>query len=206
MKLSDEEYHNLKKDQVISGAIRMINDIMYKYRNSLEIYKKFRKELSREEFYKKMKVHTTKKDRVNKLQKKKYDDLEASDAYLELTKSLIKHPIYCDFIGVDIENLKEYWLPTFQFRQQMLRENKRRIGPNMERDAWLEQIILRLVKLGIKIQARRIDFVYTLFMEYDWDKYQTYIEGKVEEEFADEIKLHDIIKRIDQKVFANDNF
>ena len=205
MKLSDEEYHNLKKDQVISGAIRMINDIMYKYRNSLEIYKKFRKELSREEFYKKMKVHTTKKDRVNKLQKKKYDDLEASDAYLELTKSLIKHPIYCDFIGVDIENLKEYWLPTFQFRQQMLSENKRRTGPNIERDAWFEQIVLRLINIGVNIVERRIDFVYKLFMEYDWGKYQTYIQGEVEAEYASDDKLRDIIKKIDQKARSNLN-
>ena len=205
MKLSDEEYHNLKKDQVISGAIRMINDIMYKYRNSLEIYKKFRKELSREEFYKKMKVHTTKKDRVNKLQKKKYDDLEASDAYLELTKSLIKHPIYCDFIGVDIENLKEYWLPTFQFRQQMLSENKRRIGPNIERDVWFEQIVLRLINIGVNIVERRIDFLYKLFMEYDWDKYQTHIEGEIEAEYADEPKLRDLIKKIDQKARSNLN-
>ena len=205
MKLSNEKYQNLKKDKVISDAIIMINDIMYTVRNSLEIYKKFGNDLSREEFHEKLRARTSKKERVEKLKKKKYDDLEASDAHLELTKSLIKHPIYCDFIGVDIENLKEYWLPTFQFRQQMLSENKRRIGPNIERDVWFEQIVLRLINIGVNIVERRIDFLYKLFMEYDWDKYQTHIEGEIEAEYADEPKLRDLIKKIDQKARSNLN-
>ncbi len=174
--LSDKEYSNLKSDEWIAGCIVMLEDIM-----SVSKYK--RSEHSKDR--KKSDI-----DSINKA----VNNLEAviSDQLLSESEDIRK------MIPALKTKLKEYK----QF-QNDFNKIQRRVGHQSDRNFWIESICIRLFNLGLVIQARRVEFIYRLFYDYDFDGIRTAIESEetpdnVLDKF-DEANMKRSIRLIDNK-------
>jgi len=174
--LSDKEYSNLKSDEWIAGCIVMLEDIM-----SVSKYK--RSEHSKDR--KKIDI-----DSINKA----VNILESfiSDQLLSESEDIRK------MIPALKTKLKEYK----QF-QNDFNKIQRRVGHQSDRNFWIESICIRLFNLGLVIQARRVEFIYRLFYDYDFDGIRTAIESEetpdnVLDKF-DEANMKRSIRLIDNK-------
>ena len=174
--LSDKEYSNLKSDEWIAGCIVMLEDIM-----SVSKYK--RSEHSKDR--KKIDI-----DSINKA----VNILESfiSDQLLSESEDIRK------MIPALKTKLKEYK----QF-QNDFNKIQRRVGHQSDRNFWIESICIRLFDIGLKIQARRVEFIYRLFNDYDFDGIHTAKESaetpdNVLDKF-DEANMKRSIRLIDSK-------
>ena len=48
-------------------------------------------------------------------------------------------------------------------------------------------------------QAQRIEFMYKLYLQAEWDLYSTYINDEEEKPWANKLNLKDVLKQVDRK-------
>ena len=69
-------------------------------------------------------------------------------------------------------------------KEYYIKNTRKKVGKQMERNLWIELIAVRLFDLGIQKQSERVDFIYRLFKEYDFDGCRSAFES---EETSDDI-------------------
>jgi len=141
MKLTDHDYQELKKDEIISSAILMLKDVMEKTSN-----RRLDEIISRKEIEKK----------------------DINKAILELEK-VIKNSLLIDILRPIMPELKTVLKKLKKDQNLYFKLLGKRAGHQIERNSWLKSIFYRLAELGVEAQSSRVEFIYRLFIEYDFD-------------------------------------
>ena len=174
--LSDKEYSNLKSDEWIAGCIVMLEDIM----------------------------SVSKEKRGEHIKVRKKSDIDAINKAVNDLESFINNQLLSE-----LEDIRKM-IPTLKIKlkeykkfQDDFNKIQRRVGHQSDRNFWIESICIRLFDIGLKIQARRVEFIYRLFYDYDFDGMRTAIESEetpdnVLDEF-DEENMKRSFRLIDKK-------
>lgn len=204
VKLSDEEYDDLKEDPQIRDAILMLQDIHFKFgrvktgseapKHTQILYGNF------------VRTYITKKERSTKAKKIKSAKMKAIRTIIKQISNLIENgfiDVYLSsYLNIDKKLITEVLTEYTKLYQGQLDDLSRRVRPDSGRDAWLGQIIYALHHMGYS-RPQRIEFMYKLYLEADWDLYGTYINGEEEKLWADEKSLKDVLKQIDRKTLMH---
>lgn len=205
-KLSDEEYNDLKEDPQIRDAILMLQDIHFKFgrvatgfeapEHTQILYGNF------------VRTYITKKERSTKAKKIKSAKMKAIRTIIKQTNNLIENgfiDVYLSsYLNIDKKLITEVLTEYTKLYQRQLDDLSRRVRPDFGRDAWLGQIIFVLYRMGYS-QSQRIEFLYMLYLQADWDLYGTYINGEEEKPWANEILLKDLLKQVDRKTLKHES-
>ena len=166
MKLTQEKYEELKKDEIIEFNIWALCNI----------------------------IEDNPYNRVKKQQKSKESSIKEIEKQISIAEYLIKeaappNDLICELLGFKYEDLGEKILIGFEEKSnkpiyekvgvkykleiylESIKNDKSRASKNKQRNFWLHSICERLKQLNEKefIQARRIDFLFKLFYEFNFD-------------------------------------
>ena len=175
MKLTEKDYQKLKGDEWILTSIIMLRDVMEDSQQERSEHIKQRKVRYKQDI-----------DQAIKL----LDKLINNDLLLERLK------LNNELLKIELERLKD-------FRKYHLNSRRKKVGPQNDRDFWIESICVRLYDLKITQQSRRVDFIYRLFFEYDFDGCFSAINSdktsdKILDKF-DEANMRRSFRHIDKK-------
>ena len=199
-KLTEEEYNELKEDPQIRDAIMMLQDIHFKFgrvssdsetpEHTKFLYGNFAK------------IPITKKERAAIAKKIKSSKRKSIRTIIKQTNNLIENGFidvyFSSYLNIDKKLIVEALTEYIKHYQDQLDDLLRKVRPEFKRDYWLGQIIYALHHMGYA-RPQRIEFMYKLYLQADWDLYGTYINGKEEKLWADELSLKDVLRKIDRK-------
>lgn len=149
MKLTDEDYKVLKEDQSISSSVDMLKDVM----------------------------KDSPQQRSEKMKKRKaYDKQDIDQAIADLDK-VVSNYLLSERLKSIIPALNTELAKLKKEREAYLQIRRKKVGSQIERNLWIESILVRLLEFGEDKQSRRVDFIYRLFIEYDLDGCRTAIES-----------------------------
>lgn len=180
MALSDQKYSELRKDRQISDAIAMIKSAMVddkegRVKKEQDHYIGYAEYLSKSintleclindsKAMDLLKIDKYLQYYLYELSKSKYAEPEAVSA-LEKLKNDLHLTSLLDF---KINHYIQYQINALKkSKESLLKSRPRRIGPNIDRNIWLGEIILILKSKGIKKRPMIVDFIYRLCKEYD---------------------------------------
>ena len=143
-----------------------------------------------------------KDERTEKIKGRKSKDLKEIDKSISNIKELIKDKLLIDRLKLNPKKLEqeieqlEYWKSVF----------RKKVGKNIDRDFWLESLSVRLYDLSYEKQSDRVNFIYKLFYEYDFDGFKTAWESEdTPDHILDSLEEDSIkrrIRQIDKKAIA----
>ena len=154
--MNDEKYNNLKEDQSISESIYMLIDVM---KNSPQ-------------------------QRSNKMINRKVDDKDYLDRTIRNISEVINYSLSIKRLKSIVPILNTQLSRLKKGKEYYIKNRRKKVGKQMERNLWIEFIAVRLFDLGIQKQSERVDFIYRLFKEYDFDGCRSAFES---EETSDDI-------------------
>ena len=141
MKLTDHDYQELKKDEFISSAIVMLKDIMRKTPDS----------------------------RLDKIKSCKEFDKREITLTINALEKVVKNSLLIDILRPIMPELKTVLKKLKKDQNLYFKLLGKRAGHQIERNSWLKSIFYRLAELGVEAQSSRVEFIYRLFIEYDFD-------------------------------------
>lgn len=204
-KLNDEEYKDLKGDPEIRDAIIMLQDIHFKFgrvsgsdipEHTEFLYGNFAK------------IPITKKERTAEAKKIKSSKRKEFRIILKQTNNLIENGFIdtylSSYLNINKKLIAEALTEFIKLHQGKLENLSRRVRPDSGRDFWLGQIIITLYHMGYT-QSKRIEFMYKLYLEANWDLYATFMYGEEDKEWADEKLLKDVLKQVDRKILKHES-
>ncbi len=175
MSLTDKEYQDLKKDDWIGTCIVMLKDIMED--NPVK--------------------------RSKKIAERKEKDRDSTINAVNLLEDLINNQLLSSHLGLEDDLLSKKLQELKNYREEYLKIVPKRIGKNTDRNFWIESTIVRLYDLGYTVQRRRLEFIYKLFYEYNFDGCRTAMESEhtsdKDLDRFDQENMMDLFKHIDRK-------
>ena len=199
VELTKEEYNDLKEDPQIRDAIWMLQDIFFKFERVTNSNPPTHTKFLYGNF---AKIPITKKERTAIAKKIKSSKRKAIRTIIKQTKNLIKNgfiDVYLfSYLNTDKKMITEALTEYINFNQGQLERLSRRVRPESGRDIWLGHIIFALHHMGYT-RPQRIEFMYKLYLEADWDLFGTYINGEEEKPWANKLNLKGVLKQIDRK-------
>ena len=199
VELTKEEYDELKEDPQIRDAILMLQDIYFKFGRVTNSKPPAHTKFLYGNF---AKIPITKKERTAIAKKIKSSKRKAIRTIIKQTKNLIKNgfiDVYlCSYLNTDKKLITEALTEYINFNQGQLEHLSKRVRPESARDIWLGHIIFALHHLGYT-RPQRIEFIYKLYLQADWDLYATYMYGEEEKPWANKLNLKDVLKQVDRK-------
>ena len=175
MSLSDTEYQDLKKDDWIAGCIAMLKDIM---KDNVD-------------------------ERVKKQKQEKTEYIHSLNATVSHLENLIEDKLLCSLLKLNDTSLTNKLKELKDFCEIHLKSLPNKVGKNLKRNSWLHSLSVRLYDLGCTVQRRRLEFIYKLFYEYDFDGCRTAMESEntsdKDLDRFDQENMMDLFKHIDRK-------
>lgn len=177
-KLSDKEYNSLRSDEEISEWVETLIEF-----NNMD--EKERKNFS---------------DYVKKV------GIEVFDNSIHLLEELQKDDLLIIALRINKKAIR-FWL-TFlnSTRMSAKKFHPDRITDKTEISKLIIFLFRRLKKLGLTLQARRVDFMVNIFLENDFESLLTINEQYIDEHSPDELNLRERLRKLDKKSLSDKYF